>query len=119
VPLGGNGLAVANLEARLPIPNTVQIVPFYDGGNVFSHASEIFKPRQVAPNDNFDKNLRTLWTNTVGLGLRVKTPFGGSLAIDYGFMLNPPEFVIPQLVPPDTIYRVKQGQLHFRFSQIF
>jgi outer membrane protein insertion porin family len=119
VPLGGNGLAVANLEARLPLTSTVQIVPFYDGGNVFSHASEIFKPRQVVPNDPFDKNLRTLWTNTLGLGLRVKTPFGGSFAIDYGYMLNPPEFIIPQLVPPDTIYRVKQGQLHFRFSQIF
>jgi outer membrane protein insertion porin family len=119
VPLGGNGLAVANLEARLPVSSTVQVVPFYDGGNVFSHANEIFKPRQVIPGDNFDKNLRTLWTNTVGLGLRIKTPFGGSFAVDYGFMLNPPEFIIPQLVPPDTIHRVKQGQLHFRFSQIF
>ncbi len=119
VPLGGNGLAIANLEARLPINSAVQIVPFYDGGNVFSHASEIFKPRQVAPGDVFNQNLRTVWTNTVGLGLRIKTPIGGSVAIDYAYMLNPPEFVIPQLVPPNTIYRLKQGQLHFRFSQIF
>ncbi len=119
VPLGGNGLAIANLEARLPVTSTVQVVPFYDGGNVFSHASEIFKPRQVIPGDNFDQNLRTIWTNTVGLGLRIKTPFGGSFAVDYGYMLNPPEFIIPQIVPPDTIHRVKQGQLHFRFSQIF
>jgi outer membrane protein insertion porin family len=119
VPLGGNGLALANVEARLPVTSAVQIVPFYDGGNVFSHVGEIFKPRQVLPGDNFNQNLRTLWTNTIGLGLRIKTPIGGSLAIDYGYMLNPPEFIIPQLVPPDTIYRVKQGQLHFRFSQIF
>jgi len=119
VPLGGNALAVANLEARLPISTAVQIVPFYDGGNVFTRAKDVFKPPQVIPGDNFNQNLRALWTNTVGLGLRIKTPIGGSLAIDYGFMLNPPEFIIPQLVPPDTIYRVKQGQLHFRFSQIF
>jgi outer membrane protein insertion porin family len=119
VPLGGNALALANLEARLPLTNAVQVVPFYDGGNIFSHVGEIFKPRQVIPGDNFNQNLRALWTNTLGLGLRIKTPVGGSLAIDYGYMLNPPEFIIPQLVPPDTVYRVKQGQLHFRFSQIF
>ncbi len=119
VPLGGNALAVVNLEARLPLNNTIQVVPFYDGGNVFRHVSDIFKRPEVLPGDNFGANLRAIWTNTVGLGVRIKTPFGGALAIDYGHLLNPPEFIIPQLVPPDTIYRVKQGQLHFRFSQIF
>ena len=119
VPLGGNALAVVNVEARLPVADAVQLVPFYDGGNVFRHAGDIFKPPAVTPGDNFAFNLRAIWTNTVGLGLRVKTPFGGSFAIDYGYLLNPPEFVIPQIAPPDTIYRVKQGQLHFRFSQIF
>jgi outer membrane protein insertion porin family len=117
VPLGGNAMAVANLEARLPVTDTVQIVPFYDGGNVFRHIRDIFKPPTV--NNNFDFNLRAIWTNTVGLGLRIKTPIGGSVAVDYAFLLNPPRFVIPQVVPPDTIYQVKQNQLHFRFSQIF
>ncbi len=35
VPVGGNALAVVNLEARVPLTRTTQIVPFYDGGNVF------------------------------------------------------------------------------------
>lgn len=119
VPLGGNALAIANIEARLPVSETVQIVPFYDGGNVYRRTGDLFKPPQLAPGDNFNFNLRAIWTNTIGAGIRVKTPFGGSFAVDYGYLLNPPQFVIPQAVPPDTIHTVKQGQLHFRFSQIF
>lgn len=119
VPMGGNAMAVANIEARLPLNETIQIVPFYDGGNVFRRASDVFKAPQITPGDNFAFNQRAIWTNTVGMGIRVKTPFGGSFAVDYGYLLNPPQFVIPQVVPPDTIYTVKQGQLHFRFSQIF
>ena len=71
-------------------------------------------------------NLRAHWTNTVGLGFRIQTPFGGALAVDYGFMLNPPEFLIPQRGPggidydgTPAIYRVKRTQLHFRFTQTF
>ena len=37
-------------------------------------------------------NLRAHWTHTVGLGFRIQTPLGGALAIDYGFLLNPPSF---------------------------
>ena len=32
-----------------------------------------------------------------------KTPLGSSLAVDYGFLLNPPEFLIPQLGPNNTL----------------
>jgi hypothetical protein len=73
-------------------------------------------------------NLRAHWTNTVGLGFRIQTPFGGALAVDYGFLLNPPEFLVPQRGPtgaPDdfngtpAIYRLKRTQLHFRFTQTF
>src|SRR5258705_4701685 len=35
VPVGGNALAIVNLEARIPFTKAVQVVPFYDGGNVF------------------------------------------------------------------------------------
>ena len=73
-------------------------------------------------------NLRAHWANTVGLGFRIQTPFGGALAIDYGFMLNPPEFLIPQRGPTfdpndfngtPAIYRLKRTQVHFRFTQAF
>jgi len=64
----------------------------------------------------------------VGLGFRIQTPFGGALAVDYGFLLNPPEFLIPQRGPSGrsddftgtpAIYRLKRTQIHFRFTQTF
>ena len=51
-------------------------------------------------------NLRAHWTNTVGLGFRIQTPFGGALAVDYGFLLNPPEF-------PDSAAWPKRHQTDF------
>lgn len=128
VPIGGNALAIVNLEARTPISKVFQVVPFYDGGNVFRRFGEIFG-RQAPPLPGEDavlrQNLRAQWTHTVGLGARIKTPIGGALAVDYGFLLNPPEFVIPQGVDalgnpfPPGIFRLKRGQLHFRFTQTF
>ncbi len=119
VPFGGNGLAITNLEARIPLTDSLQAVPFYDGGNVFNRVGDIFKPLQGASGNAFKDNLRATWTNTIGFGLRIKTPFGGSLAIDYGYLLNPPKFIVPQAVPPDAIFQPKRGQLHFRFAQSF
>jgi outer membrane protein insertion porin family len=133
VPVGGNALAIINLEARIPVSRTLQAVPFYDGGNVFRRVGDLFgkkDPTPVPPGDVLAAinaaNLRAAWTNTVGLGFRIQTPFGGALAIDYGFLLNPPEFLIPQRGPDGikydgtpAIYRVKRTQLHFRFTQTF
>jgi hypothetical protein len=70
-------------------------------------------------------NLRAHWTNTVGLGFRIQTPVGGALAVDYGFLLNPPEFLIPQRGPgggfdgTPAIFRLNRSQIHFRFTQTF
>ncbi len=119
VPFGGNGLAITNVEARIPLNDTLQAVPFYDGGNVFNRIGDIFKPLQGMSGNVFKDNLRATWTNTVGFGVRIKTPFGGSLAIDYGYLLNPPKFIVPQTVPPDAVFQPKRGQLHFRFTQSF
>lgn len=119
VPVGGNALAIVNLEARIPFTNTFQIVPFYDGGNVFRRVKDIFRKREVAPNDIREFNLRATWTNTVGIGLRIKTPIGGSLAIDYGLLLSPPRFMIPQSSGIPAEYRLGRTQIHFRFSQAF
>jgi outer membrane protein insertion porin family len=128
VPIGGNALMVTNLEARVPVTRDLQVVPFYDGGNVFRSAGDIFHAQPIVRTGNFledvnAQNLRQRWTNTVGLGARVKTPFGGALAVDYGFVLNPPQFLIPQGLntnaPFTAIYRLHQGQIQFRFTQTF
>jgi outer membrane protein insertion porin family len=131
VPVGGNALAVVNLEARVPVTRSVQVVPFYDGGNVFRRVGDLFgkdDPAPVPPGDILAAinaaNLRAHWTNTVGLGLRLQTPFGGALAVDYGFLLNPPEFQIPQRGPngfdgTPAIFRLHRGNLHFRITQTF
>ncbi len=128
VPIGGNAMVVMNLEARIPLTRNLQAVPFYDGGNVFRSISDVFHPKPIVRTGNFledvnAENLRVHWSNTVGLGFRVKTPFGGALAVDYGFLLNPPQFLIPQNLntnlPTTAIFRLHQGQIQFRFTQIF
>ena len=120
IPFGGNALAIVNLEARIPVTESLRVVPFYDGGNVFRSVKDVFKAPENVTNDVFRQNLRAVWTNTVGLGIRVKTPIGGELAVDYGYLLNPPQFQIP-LAPPPTpgVFNLKQGQIHFRFAQAF
>ncbi|MBC7796632.1 MAG: BamA/TamA family outer membrane protein, partial [Pyrinomonadaceae bacterium] len=119
IPFGGNALAVINAEARIPLTTIFQIVPFYDGGNVFRRVGEIFKPRVSTPNDIVNQNLRAVFTNTFGLGLRLKTPIGGSVNIDYGYILNPPAFIVPEQNLPNSTLRLRQGQFHFRFTQAF
>ena len=119
IPFGGNALAIVNLEARVPLTDSIRAVPFYDGGNVFSRVGDIFKPTDTQVNNVFQNNLRSVWSHTVGLGFRIKTPIGGEFAVDYGYLLNPPEFLIPQPDGSNAIFRLKQGQLHFRFSQAF
>lgn len=133
VPVGGNALAVLNLEARVPVTRSVQIVPFYDGGNVFRRIGDLFGKEDTTPVPPGDilaainkANLRAHWTNTVGLGLRLQTPFGGALAVDYGFLLQPPEFLVPQRGPggvlfdgTPAVFRLHRGNLHFRITQTF
>ena len=119
IPFGGNALAVVNLEARIPLSATIRAVPFYDGGNVFRASSDIFRTPSVLPDDVAGFNQRARWTHTVGLGFRIRTPVGGELGVDYGHLINPPKFLIPQTMGPPAEYRLRQGHLHFRFSQAF
>lgn len=119
VPFGGNALAVVNVEARIPISELIRFVPFYDGGNVFRSAKDIFSREEIPDSEIVRKNLRAIWTHTVGLGLRIKTPVGGEAGIDYGFLLNPPSFIIPQQIGPNALYTLPKSQIHFRFSQAF
>jgi outer membrane protein insertion porin family len=130
VPVGGNALAVVNLEARIPMTRGLQIVPFYDGGNVFRRVSEVFgkhPPLDTSSVLNLIKstNLRSHWSHTAGLGLRIQTPLGGALAVDFGYLLKPPQFLIPQRGPTGgfdgvpAIYRLNRGQVQLRFTQTF
>lgn len=119
IPFGGNALAIVNLEARVPVTKNIRAVPFYDGGNVFRRVKDIFNPPDVDETDVFRQNLRAVWSHTVGLGLRLKTPIGGEFGVDYGYLLNPPRFLIPQPNAPNAIFQVRQSQIHFRFSQAF
>lgn len=119
VPFGGNALAVVNIEARIPLTESVRVVPFYDGGNVFRSAKDIFSREEIPDTEVVRKNLRAIWSHTVGLGLRIKLPIGGEAGVDYGYLLNPPSFIIPQPVGPPAFYRLPQSQVHFRFAQAF
>ncbi|HKP73149.1 MAG TPA: BamA/TamA family outer membrane protein, partial [Pyrinomonadaceae bacterium] len=119
VPIGGNAMAITNLEARVPLSKSFQIVPFYDGGNVFRRVGDIFGRNDRRPGESLDTHsLRVEWSHTIGLGLRVKTPLG-ALGVDYGFLLNPPEFELPQFAGPPAIIRLRRSQIHFRFGQAF
>ena len=115
VPIGGNAMAVVNLEARVGLTRDIQVVPFYDGGNVFERVGDLFG-KDSEPGR--DPNTRQHWTHTVGLGLRLKTPFG-SIGVDYGYLLNPPEFVVPQFGGGTAIHRLSNSKIHFRFGQTF
>jgi outer membrane protein insertion porin family len=71
-PLGGNALAIGNLEVKFPLFRMVYLAGFYDVGNVFAKIEDI-KPSG--------------FSHTIGLGIRIKTPFG-PLRVDYGYNLN-------------------------------
>ncbi len=99
VPLGGDALTILNFELRYPLTRRVQLVPFYDLGNVF------YRVRDIS------------WSgmaNAVGLGLHVNTPLG-PIGVDYGFMLDPASFTINS----GAILRQPRGVLHIRFGQTF
>ena len=116
VPIGGNAMAVVNLEARVALTRNIQAVPFYDGGNVFDRARDLFRSGRCEAGR--DPNSCQKWTHTVGLGLRLKTPLG-SIGADWAYLLNPPEFLVPQFGGGTALHRLKNNQLHFRFGQTF
>ena len=116
VPIGGNAMAVVNLEARVAVTRNIQAVPFYDGGNVFDRLGDLFRPGRCEAGR--DPNTCQKWTHTVGLGLRLKTPLG-SIGADWAYLLNPPEFLVPQFGGGTAVHRLKNSQIHFRFGQTF
>jgi len=111
VPLGGDALAVFNFELRYPLTKHLRLVPFYDLGNVFRRAGDLFGCDRRARDT---RNLCVPWTHTVGLGLRINTPLG-PVGVDYGYLLNRPTFFTDQ----DQVVRQQRGVIHIRFGQTF
>jgi outer membrane protein assembly factor BamA len=74
VPNGGDQLFILNSEFRIPLPikKGLEIVGFYDGGNVFANVG-----------------FHGQYTNTFGGGLRYTTPIG-PIRLDIGHNLNAP-----------------------------
>ncbi|HZS43774.1 MAG TPA: translocation/assembly module TamB domain-containing protein, partial [Blastocatellia bacterium] len=97
VPIGGDALVVFNTELRIPIGGPFRLVPFYDLGNVFQHPKDI----------SFGG-----MTNTIGIGLRIKTPIG-PIGVDFGHLLDPPVFFSAQgiqLQQPSNVFHIRFGQ---------
>lgn len=99
VSIGGNAVTVFNFELRYPLTNRLQVVPFYDLGNVFRQVKSI----------SFGQ-----MTNTVGLGLRFTTPIG-PIGIDYGYLLDPPSFS----TSTGGLLTPKRGVIHIKIGQSF
>jgi outer membrane protein insertion porin family len=77
VPLGGNGLAIGNVELRFPVFWFFSGAVFYDIGNVFSSITDVSQAG---------------WSNAIGFGLRANTPVG-PVRFDVGYNPQPPPTV--------------------------
>lgn len=95
-PLGGDALAIVNVEVRFPLWKRLGLggALFYDGGNVFLPFSDI-KAEALA-------ETRRHLTHTLGFGFRLKTPIG-PVRLDFGVLAQPVPFV------PRTRYHISFG----------
>jgi outer membrane protein insertion porin family len=89
-PTGGNGLAIANLEARFPIWRWLSGVIFVDTGAVTPEAGDLAS---------------AAFKTGVGSGIRIKTPVG-PIRLDVGYALN-------------AIQGKDRWQLYFGIGQAF
>lgn len=89
-PLGGNVMALGNIEARLSIWGNLGAVLFADGGGIWTDVQQI--------------SSGTAGFGT-GLGLRYDTPIG-PIRLDYGFA-------------PTWTNSLKRGKVYFAIGQAF
>ncbi len=81
-PLGGNSMAIGNIEYTYPLFNFLKVAAFYDVGNVWSKLGDLGSSEDangVKETGGFKSG--------IGLGLRLKTPIG-PIMLDYGIPLN-------------------------------
>lgn len=90
-PIGGEAMALFNVEYTVPFLDFLKGAVFFDTGNVWNQV------------DEFAKKGFKLGT---GAGVRIKTPFG-PVKLDYGFPLNPDRG------------EHKTGRIHFSASRAF
>jgi outer membrane protein insertion porin family len=102
-PLGGDALVVGNIEYTYPLFSFLKVAAFYDVGNVWENAGDIFSNK----NANGVPNSGGLKAG-VGLGLRINTPIG-PIMLDYGIPMNKES-------GEDT---KKSGRFHFSASHGF
>ncbi len=81
-PLGGESMAIGNIEYTYPLLSFLKVAAFYDVGNVWEKMNEIGSSKNA-----FGVSNAGGWKNGIGLGVRVKTPIG-PLMLDYGIPLN-------------------------------
>ncbi|MDD5109248.1 MAG: outer membrane protein assembly factor BamA [Candidatus Omnitrophica bacterium] len=81
-PLGGASMAVGNIEYTYPLFSFLKVAAFYDVGNVWEKAGDIFSNK----NANGVANSGGLKSG-IGLGLRIKTPIG-PIMLDYGIPMD-------------------------------
>jgi outer membrane protein insertion porin family len=74
VPLGGNALAIANVELRFPLFWFLSGAAFFDNGNVFTSITNLSEAG---------------FSNAFGFGVRANTPVG-PVRFDIGYNPDPP-----------------------------
>ncbi len=121
-PLGGDALLMHSTELRFPIiGSTLGGVLFHDMGNVYDSVQDIsFRFRQQNIQD-FDYMVQS-----VGFGLRYKTPIG-PLRVDFSFSPDAPRFfgfqgTFDQLLAgtgKQVNQKINLFQFHFSLGQTF
>jgi outer membrane protein assembly factor BamA len=102
-PIGGNVLALLNLELRFPILGNLRGVVFSDNGNVYRRLEVIELLN---------------WRYNMGFGFRYDTPLG-PLRVDYGFKLD--RRSVRSIECPDltTPCRESAGRFHVSLGHAF
>lgn len=81
-PLGGESMVVGNIEYTYPLFSFLKVAAFYDIGNVWQKAGDIFSSRDTANPLNTGG-----FKSSFGIGFRVNTPIG-PIMLDYGIPLD-------------------------------
>ena len=93
-PTGGNAMLVVNTELRVPVTAAIQLVGFFDAGNVFDRIGH-FQLGEIR--------------GSAGFGVRYRSPVG-PIRVDLGFKLDRREFAGA---------REPLTALHFSIGQAF
>ena len=81
-PLGGASMVVGNIEYTYPLFSFLKVAAFYDVGNVWEKAGDIFSNK-----DAYGVKNSGGIKSSFGLGLRINTPIG-PIMLDYGIPMD-------------------------------